>query len=188
MDSKGFFEINKEKIHKTAEFLCAYGSSKDIDSKFEEIKQQYLNCEGTNHKEVIKINDSELEIAAWLDSIRHEEIENFVVIAVMECGYGVIYKANGNQYGSVMDLNDIDKAIVPLVVKGAKNIGLYVVHNHPFIYKASPSFEDLKTFEILITEFNRIEHEAGLINKRCQITLIDFAIVTDYDYWSIKQA
>ncbi len=188
MDSKEFFETNKEKIRATAEFLCAHGSTKDADGKFEEIKQQYFNCEGTNHKQVIKINDSELDITAWLDSIRHEEIENFVVIAVMECGHGVIYKSNGNQFGSMMDLNDLDKAIVPLVVKGAKNIGLYVVHNHPFIYNASPSCEDLKTCEILITEFNRIEHEAGLINKRCQITLIDFAIVTDYDYWSIKQS
>lgn len=188
MDSKEFFETNKEKIRATAEFLCAPVSTKDVDSKFEEIKQQYLNCDGTNHKQVIKINDSELDITEWLDSIRHEVIENFVVIAVTERGSSIIYKVQGNQFCSTIDLNDIDKAIVPLVVKGVKNIGLFVVHNHPFIYKASPSCEDLKTLEMLIKEFNKIEQEAGLINKRCQITLIDFAIVTDYDYWSVKQS
>lgn len=189
MDSKDYFEVNKEKIHATAEFLCSKDLSKNVDEKFEELKQQYFNSDGTKHKEAIKINDSELDISnVWLDMLRHEKIENFMIFAVTEEGSSEIYKARGNQFSSVMDLNAIDKKIVPIIIKGAKNIGLYVVHNHPFIYKASPSYEDLKTLEILITEFNRIEDEAKSIHKYCQITLIDFAIVTEFDYWSFKQS
>ena len=35
MDSKDYFEINKEKIHATAEFLCSKDLSKNADEKFE---------------------------------------------------------------------------------------------------------------------------------------------------------
>lgn len=148
-----------------------------------------MNGEGTNHKEIIKINDSEIDIKALLDTIRHLEIENFVIIAMFNEKSQTIFSKTGDQFSSPeMDLIDIYKKLVPLIVGGVKNIGLYVVHNHPFIYKASPSYADLKTLEILVETFNMVEREAKSINKSCQITLIDFAIVTEFDYWSCKQS
>jgi len=68
------------------------------------------------------------------------------------------------------------------------NIGLYVVHNHPFIYKASPSEADLQTCEAIFKDFERIEMNAIQLRMKLQLTLIDFAIVTEFDYWSVKQA
>ena len=41
--------------------------------------------------------------------LRHEKIENFMIFAVAEEGSSEIYKARGNQFSSVMDLNAIDK-------------------------------------------------------------------------------
>lgn len=49
-----------------------------IDEKFEELKKQYFNQEGTNHKEEIRINEQELNINYWLEKIRHEE-KNFLL-------------------------------------------------------------------------------------------------------------
>ena len=163
--------------------MCSKDSSKNIDDQFDELKQQYLNGEGTNHKEVVKINDSELDIKVWLDNIRHKEIENFVIFAMYNEKPQTIFSKTGDQFSSPeIDLIDIYiKKLVPLIVGGVKNIDLYVVHNHPFIYKALPSSADLKTLEILVEAFNMVEREAKSINKSCQITLIDFAIVTEFD-------
>ena len=71
MEAKTYFKVNKEKIRKTAEFLCRDDETK-TDEKFEELKNQYLNEEGTNHKEVIVVNEHELNINQWLEEIRHK--------------------------------------------------------------------------------------------------------------------
>ncbi len=189
MDSKEFFEANKEKIYATAEFLCSKDSSKNIDEKFDELKQEYLNGNGTNHKEVIKINDLELEINTWLDTIRHKEIEHFVIIAMYNGESKVIFSQTGDQFSSpAMNLGDINRRINYLLTfGGAKSVGVYVMHNHPFIYRASPSDADLLALEAIYDELINIENAAKLIGMNCQITLIDFAIVTEFDYWAARQ-
>ena len=190
MDSKEFFETNKEKIHATAEFLCTKNSSKNIEEQFDELKQQYLNGEGTNHKEVIKINDYELDIKAWLDTIRHKEIENFVIIAMYNEKSQIIFSKTGDQFSSPeMELNDIDAKIVELLTfGGARSVGVYVMHNHPFIYRASPSKADCIALEAIYNELVNIENTVKSLCRNCQIALIDFAIVTEFDYWSFKQS
>lgn len=190
MGPKEFFETNKEKIHATAEFLCSKDLSKKVDEQFEELKQQYFNCDGTNHKEVIKINDSEWDIKSWLDTIRHKEIENFVIIAVFNEQSQIIFDKTGDQFSSPqMNLNEVDAKIVNLITfGGARSVGIYVMHNHPFIYRAAPSDADLLTIETIFNELVNIENTVKSIGINCQITLIDFAIVTEYDYWSVKQS
>lgn len=188
MDSKEFFEANKEKIHATAEFLCSKDSSKNIDEQFDELKQQYLNGNGTNHKETIRINNSELEIKKWLDTIRHKEIENFVIIAMCNGQPRIIFSQTGDQFSSPeMNLNDIDAEIVKLLKLGARSVDVYVMHNHPFIYRASPSGADLLALEAIYSELVNIENNVKSIGINCKITLIDFAIVTEFDYWSVMQ-
>lgn len=190
MDSKDYFEVNKEKIHATAEFLCSKDLSKNVDEQFEELKQQYFNSDGAKHKEVIKINDSELDIKAWLDIIRHKENEQFVIIAVFNKQSNIIFDKAGDQFSSPgINLDDIDAKIVALITfKGARSVGIYIMHNHPFIYRASPSKADLHTLETILKELVSIENAVKSIGINCQIALIDFAIVTEYDYWSVKQA
>lgn len=189
MHSIEYFEKHKLKILETAKFLCEKDSSCSVDNKFEELKLQYYNNEGSHHSETIKTNDLELNINELLENIRHDTAENFVVCAFYNNSLHPIYKNVGNQFSNNnINLNDIDKAIVNLLIfNGIKSIGIYVLHNHPFIYKASPSEADLKTLEVIIEEINNIEKEARAIGKECQICLVDFSIVTEFDYWSTMQ-
>lgn len=190
MDSKDFFEANKEKIRATAEFLCSKDFSKNVDEQFEELKQQYIKSDGTNHKEVIKINDSELDIRTWLDIIRHKENEHFVFIAVINKQLQIIFDKAGDQFSCPeINLDDIDAKIIDFITRrGAISVGIYIMHNHPFIYRASPSKSDLHTCEAILKELANIETAVKSIGINCQISFIDFAIVTEYDYWSVKQA
>lgn len=189
MDENEYFEANKDKIRATAEFLCNNDPSSTVDDKFEELKSQYHNKDGAHHSETIRINGTPQNISAWLQPIRHEAIENFLIIAVHGQRSEIIYKVVGNQFtcGDI-DLNKIDEAIVKLITyNGIISMGLYVIHNHPFIYKASPSNADLKTLEAIYGEIQNIVNECGKMRVLCQIELIDYAIVTKFDYWSIKQ-
>lgn len=108
-----------------------------IDEKFEELKKQYFNQEGTNHKEEIRINEQELNINYWLEKIRHEEKENFIIIAVCSKGSSIIYQTVGEQtYNNSIDFDEIDRKIVPLITLGGqRNIGFYIMHNHHIFIK-----------------------------------------------------
>ena len=186
MNEVEFFEANKDKIYATAEFLCKNDPSCSVDEKYEELRLQYVNKDGTNHIETITINGQQYPIMNWLEQLRHEPVENFIIIAVSSTGSKIIYKVVGDQFSrDNIDLNDIDSAII---TNGCRNTGLYIIHNHPFIYKASPSVADLKACEAIFHELERIEKEAALLDAKWQLTLIDFAIVTDFDYWSVKQS
>lgn len=155
MDSKEYFENNKEKILETAKFLCRKDPSKTIEEQFEILKQQYINDDGTKHLETI---NGSCDISIWLDTIRHEERENFVIIAVYNKKCKPIFKQTGDQFSSKnIDMMDIDRQIVPLItIEGASDIGIYVMHNHPYIYKASPSPADLETAVAIINELDNI--------------------------------
>ena len=187
MDSKEYFENNKEKILETAKFLCSKDPSKTIEEQFEILKQQYINCDGTKHSETI---NGSCDIRSWLDTIRQEERENFVIIAVYEGQCKEIFKQTGDQFSSHnISMNDIDSRIVPLITFGvASDIGVYVMHNHPYVYKASPSLADLETAVAIHNELNNIMSNTKDFKINCNLELLDFGIVTEYDYWSIRQS
>jgi DNA repair protein RadC len=186
MDSKEYFENNKENILETAKFLRSKEPSRTVEEQFEILKQQYINCDGTKHEETINGYD----ISAWLDIIRHKKTENFVIIAVYKKQCQVIFEQTGDQFSSQnIDMMNIDKQIVRLITfECAMSIGIYVMHNHPYIYKALPSTADLETAAAILNELNNImtcTREHGI---NCNVELLDFGIVTEYDYWSIKQS
>ena len=187
MDSKEYFENNKEKILETAKFLCSKDPSKNIDEQFKNLKQEYINCDGTKHLETI---NGSCDIGSWLDTIRHEKIENFVVFAVYEGQCKEIFKQTGDQFSSHnIDMNNIYRRILPLItIEGASDIGIYVMHNHPYIYKASPSTADLETAVAIINELDNIMTCIRKAGINCNLKLLDFGIVTEYDYWSMKQS
>lgn len=190
MNEIEFFEANKDKVQATAEFLCSKDSTCTVEEKFEELRLQYINKDGNHHNETISINGQQLPINSWLEQLTHEFVENFIIIAIGGQKTEIIYKLIGNQFsGYNINLDDVDKAILNYKVKYmCNNIGFYVVHNHPFIYKASPSEADLQTCEAIFKDFERIEMNAIQLRMKLQLTLIDFAIVTEFDYWSVKQA
>ncbi len=190
MNPKEYFEANKDKIRETAEFLCAQETSNNIDEKFIELKNQYYNEDGTKHCATININGRNLDISVWLNEIRHEEIEHFKIIAITDKGNGVLFETKGTQTSSyLINLDVVDLHVVDFIKKNSiTNMGLFVLHNHPFIYRATPSAADLKTLEALVKDTDVMECKAKICGMNCKISIIDFSIVTEFDYWSFMQS
>lgn len=191
MNSKEYLEIYKDKIYETAEFLCRKDPSKNVEAQYEELKKQYLKCDGTNHSETIDVGNGPLLISNWIEDIRHDSVENFRIIIMSSKGNALQYQVKGKQNSSYdIFLDDIDKAVLAFINKyDVLSIGLYIFHNHPFIYKATPSPTDIEALKTLLAEMDRIETLSQLMLKRkCKVNFIDFAIATEFDYWSAKQS
>lgn len=107
--------INKYKI--------STDPSENLEDEFEKLKQQYLNCDGTCHNETISVNSQDINIHLWLETIRHEPVENFVIIAVGGKRSEIIYKTKGDQCSNY---NLSDKAIRDsigfCILKGIKKL------------------------------------------------------------------
>ena len=68
-------------------------------------------------------------------------------------------------------------------------INLFIIHNHPFIYKASPSEADANTLKAIFEETCSIEKIILFITGiKTNINIVDFSIATVFDYWSFKQS
>lgn len=135
MTSKEFFDNNKEKIHETAKFLCSNKVSV-VDAKFDELKKQYYGEEGTNHNEIVKINNQNIDVSHLLDSIRNKDIEHFIIYLITTNGTFVLYQVIGDQFKARVDVDEIKAKICTAVtVNRISNIGLFIVHNHPISTK-----------------------------------------------------
>ncbi len=191
MDAIEFFENNKDSIFKTAEFLCKDGAN-DVYDKFNELKSQYYNKDGTKHNEILKLGDINYPISRWLDLIRNESVEIFMIIGLSNNKTDIVYQTKGSQFRSVFDLDSINTQIMNYLIKSVKcdvkEIRFYVLHNHPFMYKALPSAADLMTIEPLFREITIVEKQLKQLGIYCNLNLGDFAIVTAFDYWSMMQS
>lgn len=189
MSKLNYYFENEEKIKATARYLCEKDPSIKFEDKIAELKNQYENEDGAHHKEEMTINGQAIPIDKWLEMIRHEPVEHFMVFAICNGQSRLIHHQSENDQFSIgnIDMANID---VPLVNMSlfARAVGIYVVHNHPYIYKASPSPADLLTLEAIVDEADIITREAKAIGKNCTVFLIDFAIVTEFDYWSCMQS
>lgn len=132
-----------------------------------------------------------LSISNWIEDIRHDSVENFRIVIMSSKGNALQYQVKGKQNSSYeISLDDIDKAVLAFIsAYDVLTIGLYIFHNHPFIYKATPSPTDIEALKTLLAETDRIEALSQLLlNKKCKVNFIDFAIATEFDYWSTKQS
>lgn len=100
-----------------------------------------------------------------------------------------MYETTGTQFSSYgINLDVIDSYALNFIkTNHVSEMLLYIVHNHPFIYKASPSVADLQTLEAILKETDIIEVKAALFGMSCKVSIIDYAIATEFDYWCIKQ-
>lgn len=184
MNPKDYFENNKDKIHLTAEFL-AKKEGKDVENVFERIKNEFYNSDGSGNGEYFCFNNKRVVVADILKGIRFLEHEQMLVFLISGDKHGLICSWEGNQFSSNADLNEMQQRIITFKFNNiyAREIYLYVVHNHPYMYRAAPSPEDFNALEkmlLLIKEINRID-------SLCKTTLIDFTVVTAFDYWSYQQ-
>lgn len=147
------------------------------------MKSQYENEDGTHHKEAININGQDIAIGNWLEMLRHEPIEYLIIFALYGNGCQIIYNNAGEQFSYSFDINEIISQIAYISRFGPR---LYVVHNHPYIYEAATSKADLEARELINYEVNIIVSEARAMRIYRSVELVDFAIVTEFDYWSYK--
>ena len=167
-----FYKTPKEKINETATYI-AIKQGVSIDDECEKVKNDYLQHRGSACAEIIVSNSYDLHNT--LESIRHDSIENVVCLAFSEHGVIEICRISGDQYSSTIPVQEL------ICKTGLLKCSFYVVHNHPFVYKASPSRMDCKAIEELI---------AGTIECKkigIKVEMLDFGIVTDFDYWSTMQ-
>ena len=184
MNPKDYFENNKDKIHLTAEFL-AKKEGKDVESVFESVKNEFYNSYGSSDGEYFCLNNGKIVVTDILKGIRFLEYEQMMVFLFNGQRCELLCCWKGNQFSSNFDLDELKNKLILLKIKNIflQNIALYIVHNHPYKYRAVPSdadFEVLENVMALIKEMNRLD-------TLCKTTLVDFAVVTSFDYWSYKQ-
>lgn len=186
MSKLEYYKKNKKKIKATAKYLCKNSCFLKYIAKVAELRSQYKNEYGTHHKEEITMDDRIFSVNLLLEELRLEPIEHFKVYAIYGGNSYEIFHKIGDQFSvGDIDVNDIDEPIVGMCLS-ANAIGIYVVHNHPYIYKAFPSPADLKTLDEFMKKIRFINSLLHRMN--CTVSLIDFAIVTEFDHWSFKQA
>ena len=185
MDSIKYFNTYKEKILETAKYLCNSQNQIDIDNKFLELKEEYYNNIGTKHEEIIYSKNNEIIISSLLETIRFEEIEIFKIYAIISGEIKEVFVQKGNRFSCNIIQFMLDEILLKLYINNDKqSIHLYIVHNHPFKYMASPSPADAQTFDTITHNVYLIRDK---VNKNIEVN-IEFGIVTYFDYWSLMQS
>lgn len=184
MEPVEFFEKYKKEIYSVAEFICSKDSSKNIEEEFENMKKQYYKKIGTGSKEIVILENGNIKynISSILDEIRYSEVENTLVYIFFDGKYKRIQCEKGTRFNSSFNIELIEYMLIQFL-KQKKNISLYFVHNHPFIYRASMSQADENAVVYIVSRINYLRN----MFVESTIDVLDFAVVTYYDYYSMKQ-
>lgn len=128
-------------------------------------------------------------VTETLESIRHEPYEVFLIMFIRNNRLLEIFRKKGTQFDvGDIDINEINRAILFYRMKyTVNNFPLYIVHNHPYIYNASPSQNDLLTKEIFVSNADNMNYQSHNIKSSLEVEIVDFGIVTEFDYWSYHQ-
>ena len=182
--STDYFEKNKDKIYEIAKFI-ANKNNEDLDTVFKNIKNEFYNRIGTNNDESIYVNDIEISLTDFLDEIRFLDHEEMLVIYFAGSEHGIVCKWIGNQFSSCVNLEELSQRLLLLKRKTifSRQITLFFVHNHPYLYRAAPSGADLLVFG----KISSVIKALNTIDMFCKIVIADFSIVTSFDYWSFIQ-
>lgn len=170
---------NKKQIEQSAAFI----NKNHPKIEFLKLANHFIFGIKTNNKEALtKINEN-YDISSYLQNHRNLDHEEFYIYLVFNDGMLKIFQSKGTATSSLINLNDIDRVIINFYIqRGLNNFNLFIVHNHPFVYKATPSKADFETLEGLNEDFVCLKQ-----NLNISINIIDFSIVTISDYWSLYQ-
>lgn len=167
-----YFHMNRENIYETARFLVSKqedgNKEQKILEKYNELRNDYYSKNGTFHNE--SLINNEFPINKYLEEIRHSEVENLLCIGSVGNKSKVLFRKKGNQFSCQASSLEVLKTAI------LNESNFFIVHNHPFVFRAAPSSSD---FLML--------NEIWSLAVDCGIELLDFSIVTKFDYWSMKQ-
>ena len=168
-----YLEDHKGKIFETAKYI-AERSNGDISVKYAELESEYRNQNGTFHKELIA--NKNVPLKHVLDEIRHLEVETVVYYGMINGKFIKLFSEKGTQFSSNINMPKL------IAMVAFYQCDFYIAHNHPFVFRASPSLADMNA----IKEIMKMTIE--LAKEGINVNMLDFAIVTDFDYWSVMQA
>ena len=183
-----FYYANIEKITESAKILA---SKKNISfsDQLAEMKDKYVNKIGTGDEECVFIDSKKVPTDIIIADMRHLPSEIFEIFCNVKGEWIEVFRKDGGLSGvDNICIDEMNQAILSFRISHyLSNMMLYVVHNHPYIYNASPSEADLMAAKALYENIEIMKSESKRLGRPLQIQIIDFCIVTDYDYWSIKQ-
>ena len=153
------------------------------------MKDKYINKIGTGDEECVFIDSKKVPTDIIIADMRHLPSEIFEIFCNVKGEWIEVFRKDGGLSGvDNICIDEMNQAILSFRISHyLSNMMLYVVHNHPYIYNASPSEADLMAAKALYENIEIMKSESKRLGRPLQIQIIDFCIVTDYDYWSIKQ-
>ena len=179
-----FLEQHREQIYKTAEYI-ATKENVPADAKMHEIENNFITNNGTRHLEAIELKQVLLELSSLLEAFRENVFERMMVYCFDGNSFVEINHVDGDQFSSPTDEAFFLKSFVMAKSRFPNlcDYYLYFCHNHPFMYRASPSKSDLNCYGYLM----QLIFKMNKLDSATQFHLVDFGIVTPFDYWSAEQ-
>lgn len=177
----------KADIKNLAVFLSKNGSDSDTSKKVKELERDFLKQNKSGCLEVVYIKGNKQCVHNLLEEIRYSDVEIFRIYVFNNQKFIKVHESIGTSCSSIVDLNKINEDIEGFLSK--TNGGMfyfYIVHNHPFIFRASISEGDIVSFEALFKELKTMEYlyNVSHIRDKVALNICDFATVTYYDYFS----
>ena len=168
-DVKKYFEKNKKEIDKTIEYISKR-QNEDINTTRLRIYNEFKNLDLINDKQIIVVDNVELSIEEILKNFRNRKTEIFSIYILNENNLFKIFEKLGNEHSASPNEIETFNLFQKLLLYKKP---YFVIHNHPYLFKATFSESDFISFEQFIS-----------FSLETHIQLLDFSIVTDFDYWS----
>ena len=168
-EAKYYLEKNKNKILEQIKFISGQ-NHETFDETKKRIFDEFTNFDVTNHEKTIVYKGKKYNISAIADSIKNNEKETLLCFVLKQDEFVLLQQIKGNQQSCSLSLADSIKFNYAIA---KAQLPFFIIHNHPFVCKATFSGADIPTFlnlKELADEF--------------KIDLLDFAVVTKFDYIS----
>lgn len=160
-------------------------SEEFLEGRIKDRRESIIAYEFSNCEEKL----GKVDLSSVLKSIRHNDYETAVCLYIKD---NKILDRD-DERGAVFSCG-FPKEKTKKIMEKAKKLGadIYFLHNHPFSLGAqmSGSIEQLKDFDEIkkmkkgdYSELGRLTQ----ISKKYGIKILDFAVVTEYDYLSLNQ-
>ena len=174
----------RKEIINTARYI-AQVEYKDSEIILDDLTADYKNNNGSYCSETVIIDKQTISISPLLKHFRDFHISEAHVYVYAEDEFYEIYHRSGDQFSCVFLIEEITQKIAEFLYEHDKvfEVKLYICHNKPFMYKAEPYNSDQRDIENIIRKINDYNSTSNYI----KLTLLDYAIVTTFDYWSLEQ-
>lgn len=171
-EAKAYFEEHLEFIKAIAE-ETSIKQKIDSEEAFQRYSDSFLRLERSGDTLSIDYEDKIIDVSSLIDDIKDLVVEHFRCYVLSGEKMVLVFEKAGSLTNS--SLNNLET--LELIGKiRFQHKPFYIVHNHPCVFEASPSESDFQTMDFFIN-----------LSKEINVPIIDFGIITNFDYWSMMQ-